>query len=103
MIDIIIPVKGRPSKLGRALHSLEQQTCRSFEVTVVNDHSSQEERADISRICSEYNGVINLIDSRGTGAPAANHRLQKHPLEARHEQNTRGKTSAWMDAKSTRP
>jgi glycosyltransferase involved in cell wall biosynthesis len=82
MIDIIIPVKGRPSKLGRALHSLEQQTCRSFEVTVVNDHSSQEERADISRICSEYNGVINLIDSRGTGAPAArNFGFQKtsHP------------------------
>jgi glycosyltransferase involved in cell wall biosynthesis len=71
MIDVIIPVKGRPSKLGRALHSLEQQTYRAFEVTVVNDHSSQEERAEISRICFEYSGVINLIDSKGTGAPAA--------------------------------
>ena len=82
MIDIIIPVKGRPSKLGRALHSLEQQTYTEFEVTVVNDHSSQEERAEISMICSKYNGVVNLIDSRGTGAPAArNFGFQKtsHP------------------------
>jgi len=71
MIDVIIPVKGRPYKLGRALHSLEEQTYRAFEVTVVNDHSSQEERSEISKICSEYSGVINLKDSKGTGAPAA--------------------------------
>jgi len=71
MIDVIIPVKGRPSKLGRALNSLEKQTYKEFEVTVVNDHSSQEDRDKISEICSEYSGAINLVDSKGTGAPAA--------------------------------
>ena len=71
MIDVIVPVKGRSSKLGRALKSLENQTYKEFEVTVVNDHSLPEERQEIARICSEYNGAINLIDSKGTGAPAA--------------------------------
>jgi glycosyltransferase involved in cell wall biosynthesis len=71
MIDIIIPVKGRSSKLSRALKSLVNQTYKEFEVTVVNDHSSPEERTEIARICSEYKGAINLIDSKGTGAPAA--------------------------------
>ena len=71
MIDVIVPVKGRPSKLERALKSLECQTYQEFEVTVVNDHSLPEDRKKISMICSEFNGMINLIDSKGTGAPAA--------------------------------
>jgi glycosyltransferase involved in cell wall biosynthesis len=71
MIDVIVPVKGRPSKLGRALKSLEGQTYQEFEVTVVNDHSSPEDRNDIAQICAAYKGPINLIDSKGTGAPAA--------------------------------
>ena len=71
MIDVIVPVKGRPSKLGRALKSLEGQTYQEFEVTVVNDHSSPEDRNDIAQICAAYMGPINLIDSKGTGAPAA--------------------------------
>ena len=71
MIDVIVPVKGRPSKLGRALKSLEGQTHQEFEVTVVNDHSSPEDRNDIAQICAAYKGPIKLIDSKGTGAPAA--------------------------------
>jgi len=71
MIDVIVPVKGRSSKLERALKSLENQTYQEFEVTVVNDHSSPEERKEIAIICSEFNGEINLIDSKGTGASAA--------------------------------
>ena len=71
MIDVIVPVKGRPSKLGRALKSLEGQTYQEFEVTVVNDHSSPEDRNDIAQICAAYKGPIKLIDSKGTGAPAA--------------------------------
>ena len=71
MIDVIVPVKGRSSKLERALKSLENQTYQEFEVTVVNDHSSPEERKEIAAICSEFNGEINLIDSKGTGASAA--------------------------------
>ena len=71
MIDVIVPVKGRPSKLERALKSLEGQTYQEFEVTVVNDHSSPEDRNDIAQICAAYKGPINLIDSKGTGAPAA--------------------------------
>ena len=71
MIDVIVPVKGRPLKLGQALKSLESQTYRAFDVTVVNDHSSAEDRHEIAIICSEYNGTINLIDSKGTGASAA--------------------------------
>jgi len=71
MIDVIVPVKGRLSKLERALKSLENQTYQEFEVTVVNDHSSHAEKKEIAKICSEYNGTINLIDSKGTGAPAA--------------------------------
>ena len=71
MIDGIVPVKGRSSKLERALKSLENQTYQEFEVTVVNDHSSPEERKEIAMICAKFNGEINLIDSKGTGASAA--------------------------------
>jgi glycosyltransferase involved in cell wall biosynthesis len=71
MIDVIVPVKGRPFKLERALKSLENQTYQEFEVTLVNDHSSPEDRNDITQICAAYKGPIKLIDSRGTGASAA--------------------------------
>ena len=68
MIDVIVPVKGRPFKLERALKSLENQTYQEFEVTLVNDHSSPEDRNDITQICAAYKGPIKLIDSRGNGS-----------------------------------
>ncbi|PCJ82687.1 MAG: hypothetical protein COA49_01095 [Bacteroidetes bacterium] len=73
MIDVIIPVKGRPEKLKVALDSIYNQKFRDFTITVVNDHSTENDRLEISKLCQKYESIceISLIDSIGSGAAAA--------------------------------
>ena len=40
MVSIIIPVRNGAATLAKTLDSLRQQTCREFEIIVVDDHSS---------------------------------------------------------------
>lgn len=47
---IVIPTRNRPADFERALQSVLAQTCRSFEVVVVNDGSEDQHRAAYKRI-----------------------------------------------------
>lgn len=47
---IVIPTRNRPADFERALQSVLAQTCRSFEVVVVNDGSDDQHRAAYQRI-----------------------------------------------------
>jgi len=66
-ISVIVRTKDRPTFLQEALGSLAAQTCRDFEVIVVNDGGQ-----DISEIIAEYPSlqctVVSLAQNQGRGA-----------------------------------
>lgn len=73
LIDIIIPIKGRPELLQeRSLHSLLTQTLSTFSVTIVDDGSTQEEFQQIVEIAKEFRQKGLEIDViRNGGSPGA--------------------------------
>ena len=54
--SIIVPVYNRPNEVGELLESLTRQTCRDFEVIIVEDGSS----VTSSAICADYENRLDL-------------------------------------------
>lgn len=79
MLSIVIPVKDRPSELMRALGSLNDQTCKEFEVIVVDDGS--EDPMSTHRAVMQFYDLniteiyhltnLNGAAARNTGASSA--------------------------------
>ena len=74
LIDIIIPIKGRPELLQeRSLPSLLVQTLPTFRVTIVDDGSTLEEFQKIQEIaeeCRQKGLTIDVIQNGGTAGAA---------------------------------
>ena len=68
LVSIIIPTYNRADKLNRCLKSLEQQTCKNFEVIICDDGSTDHTR-DVVEL---YKGKLDLIYNYDTnfGGPA---------------------------------
>ena len=73
LIDIIIPIKGRPELLqDRSLPSLLVQTLQTFKVTIVDDGSTKEESQQIEEIAREYRQRgLNIQVIQNGGSPGA--------------------------------
>lgn len=78
-ISVIIPIKGRVDFLREALASFSHQTNGSFEVIVVNDHSTPSDTNDIKELCASYD-FTRCIDQTNEkkGAPAARNLGSEH-------------------------
>lgn len=64
-VSIIIPVFNRTQPLERALQSIQKQTCQDYEVTVVDDHSTD----DIFAVTKKYG--VQYLKTVGKGVSAA--------------------------------
>lgn len=73
-IDVIIPIKGRPSMLfERSLPALRSQTIQDFKVTIVDDGSSPDDFIEIKRIVGQFgkSGMdIDLLENKGESGAA---------------------------------
>lgn len=78
-ISVIIPIKGRIDFLREALASFSRQTSDSFEVIVVNDHSTPSDTNKIKELCYQYSFTrcIDQTDDK-QGAPAARNLGAEH-------------------------
>lgn len=64
-VSIIIPVFNRIEPLERALQSIQKQTFKDFEITVVDDHSTD----DIFSVTKKFG--VKLLKTNGKGVSAA--------------------------------
>jgi len=83
-ISIVIPTYKRVDELRRLLKSIENQTYRSFEVIIVDDHSpnQQEYHALISEFGGRISDLIYLSNENNRGAP---HSRNRGILKAKYE------------------
>lgn len=75
-VSIVIPTRNRLEKLRRALASIEQQTCRDYEVWLVDDGSTDGTRdfVESGRLARSYPGIPSihaLLNTQSRGAAAA--------------------------------
>jgi glycosyltransferase involved in cell wall biosynthesis len=76
MISIIIPVYNQAQKLGKALHSIERQDYKDFEVIIVNDGSSDDPEKVFSQFSLNTKAENRFLFLRqdNQGAPVARNR-----------------------------
>lgn len=75
-VSVVIPTRNRLEKLCRALASIEQQTCRDYEVWLVDDGSTDGTRefVESGRLAGSYPGIPSihtLLNTQSRGAAAA--------------------------------
>jgi glycosyltransferase involved in cell wall biosynthesis len=62
LVSIVIPTKDSADTLGRTLESISNQTCRNYEIIVVDNHSTD----DTLTIAKRYTNKIHLIGPERT-------------------------------------
>src|SRR5258708_6519010 len=67
-ITVVIPAYNRLAELERALQSLVTQTCKTFEVVVCDDGSSEDVRGVVSRYADRLR--LQYVRIENSGSPA---------------------------------
>ena len=74
--SIIVPVYNRPDEVAELLESLSTQTCKDFEVVIVEDGS----KIPCKDVCDKYAGILDLHyyfkDNSGPG-PSRNYGVER--------------------------
>ena len=74
--SIIVPVYNRPDEVSELLESLSTQTCKDFEVVIVEDGS----KITCKDVCDKYAGILDLHyyykDNSGPG-PSRNYGVER--------------------------
>ena len=68
LFSVVIPVYNRRQWVGRAIRSVLQQTCRDWEVLVVDDASEDDTAAFVQ---SEFGDAVHLIKLPHNGGVSA--------------------------------
>lgn len=89
MISIIIPLYNQAEKLDKCLESIRKQTYQNFEITVVNDGSTDHYEPMIKKYREAFGYKFSYIEQENRGAPAARNR---------GAQNARGEYIIFCDA-----
>lgn len=86
MISIIIPIYNQSKTIGKCLDSIFKQTCKDFEIIIVNDGSTdgfEKMMENYLKNCPPaFDNPLRVINQENKGAPAARNRGFK---EARGE------------------
>ncbi|MDE6039358.1 MAG: glycosyltransferase family 2 protein, partial [Paramuribaculum sp.] len=74
LLTIVVPVRNRPQLIVRTLDSIVSQTCRDFNLIVVDDGST-DSTPEVVAAWMKANDfrlpAMQLITAQGAGAPAA--------------------------------
>jgi hypothetical protein len=70
-VSVIIPTYNRARVVGDAIDSVVAQTCRDFEITVVDDGSTDDTRAVVEQYASGHGKHVRYVRQENAGAPAA--------------------------------
>jgi poly-beta-1,6-N-acetyl-D-glucosamine synthase len=70
VLSVIIPVRNEELNIKRLVHELQCQTLKSFEVILVNDHSSDQSRNIIVQLTHDL-AQFRILDNPGVGKKAA--------------------------------
>lgn len=71
MISLVIPIYNMEQYLSRCLDSLLGQTCRDFEIVLVDDGSTDASGALCDRYAAEYPSLIRVIHKENGGLSSA--------------------------------
>lgn len=75
MISIIIPIYNQSKTIGKCLDSIFKQTCKDFEIIIVNDGSTDNFTKTIENYLidcpSTFNNYLRVFNQENKGAPAA--------------------------------
>ncbi len=69
LLSVVIPTRNRASQLERALDSVASQTLKCYDVTVIDDGSSDQEAAKIREVIERYAGYKLIRNDTSLGAP----------------------------------
>jgi glycosyltransferase involved in cell wall biosynthesis len=67
--SVIVPTRNRAVSLAAALHAIKRQTCRSFEVIVVDDGSASECRARYAEMLASLDERFQVVCDTPDGSP----------------------------------
>ncbi len=74
LVTVYIPTRDRVVSLTTAVESVLNQTCKDFELIIVNDGSSDGTDAYLAELCTRDTRVRVLNNSKPSGAPVARNR-----------------------------
>lgn len=73
-VTIIVPVYNAGENINHCIDSIKNQTCKDFEVLLINDGSSDESLKKIIQFSEEFPEVFRVITQENRGVFATRHR-----------------------------
>jgi glycosyltransferase involved in cell wall biosynthesis len=71
MIDVVIPLFNKASKISRCLESVTAQKCIPSKIIVIDDGSTDSSRVIAEQVLAQYQGQYQIVTTKNNGVSAA--------------------------------